>query len=386
MLKDLVSLRSLQGEIVGSSISVKDPEASLPLPAQLSELEVTSYGGQDMLLFRANRVINRLSTGNDLNDTDKLTKAIEESKTLLLEEVENSNDPQNRFQLHNNLAFLYDHVPKKALAVQHRTISQELKGMLDPSAIEQVEKNKTLWEPYFRDARRAKGEPVNEAERLMAHLHEQKAKLEAAEADEESDELTVLSCVDSIADTLRDLGRKREAIEHYQRVIEGRQRLLPVNDKAILQIKFARSKLLGEMSKYDESIPTLRALANTLALLEDHKFYHNVKGTLGLQIMNSLQWSGDSLTVEAREELYQQAKTVMEESIKAREEFYEPDDVNIAIGLSSLASLHAYKNDYNEAERLYKSAIQAHLTRTTYVADRSLVWCRNNLAILWRDM
>ncbi len=389
-LKDLVSLKSLlkslQGEIFGSSISIKDPEASLPLPAQLSELELTSLGGQDMLLFRANRVINRLGTGRDLNDTDKLTKAIEESKTLLLEEVESSNDPQIRFQLHNNLAFLYDRVRNKALAVQHRTTSEELKGMLDPGAIEQIEKNNTLWKPYFRDARRAKGEPVNEAESLVAQLHEQKAKLETAEADEKREELTVLACVDDIADTLRHLERKVEAVEHYQRVIEGRQRLLPANDKVILQDKFARSKLLGQMGRYDESIPTLRALVNTSAPLEDHKFYHNVKGTLGLQIMNSLVWSSDSLTVEAREEQYQEAKTVMEEDIKVKEELYEPDDVNIAIGLSNLASLHAYKNDYNKAETLYKSAIQAHLTRTTYAADRSLVWCRNNLAILWRDM
>ena len=385
-LKDSVSLISLQGEIIGSKILIKDPEASFPLPAQLSELELTSLGGQDMLLFRANRVINRLGTGRDLSDTDKLTKAIEESKTLLLEEVESSNDPQVRFQLHNNLAFLYDRVRNKALAVQHRTTSEELKGMLDPGAIEQIEKNNTLWKPYFRDVRRAKGEPVNEAESLMAQLHERKAKLEAAEADKKSDELTVLSCVDDIADTLRHLERKAEAIEHYQRVITGRQRLLPANDKAILEVNFARSKLLGQMRRYDESIPTLRALVNMSAPLEDHKFYHNVKGTLGLQIMNSLEWSGDSLTVEAREELYQEAKTVMEENIKVKEEFYEPDDVNIAIGLSNLASLHAYKKDYNEAETLYKSAIQAHLTRTTYAADRSLVWCRNNLAILWRDM
>ena len=386
MLKDSVRLNSLQREIFGSSFSTKSPEATLSLPAQLSELQVTSLGGQHMLFVRANRVINRLGTGSDLNDTKKLAQAIEDSKTLLLEEVQSSNDPQVRFQLHNNLAFLYDRISNKALAVQHRSIGEELKSMLDPSAIEQVEKFKTPWKTYFRDARRAKGEPINEAERLMVQLHERKTKLKAAEADPKADELTILSCVDELANTLRDLGRHKEAIVYYQRVIEGRQQLLPTNDDAILRVMFARSKLLSQLCKYDESIPCLRTLLSILATCDDQKFHYNVKGTLGLQILNSLEWSGKSIAAEVREELLKEARRVLEEVVKGMEELYEPGDVNIAIGISNLASLYAYEKDHKKAEVLFKTAMQMHLMRTTYVADQSLVWCQNSLAILWRDM
>ena len=83
-LRDLENLRSLQREIFGSRISTKNPDETLPLPAKLSDLELTSLGGQELLLFKANRVINQLSTESDLNDTQKLTKAIEDTKALLL--------------------------------------------------------------------------------------------------------------------------------------------------------------------------------------------------------------------------------------------------------------------------------------------------------------
>lgn len=386
MIDGLAEMTDFQRKFLSPIEPTHTVDTSLTVPAQIMETGIVSMGGRDLLLSRARKVVHRLGSEKGRVSAETLTKAAEDLEKLLLEEIEDNNSIPTRIQLHTYLAYVHNGLGNMRIAVQHRTIKEELKTMLEPEAVDQIERSSKLWTSYLRDSHRVKGEPVNEAERLEKRLDERRAKLLAAEAEDSADELNILSCVEAVAHVLRDLGRDAEAAEHYERVIQGRQRLLPANDKETLSVIHARSKLLSSLRRYDESIPNFRTLQREYAALDDHKVHNNVRGSLGLELLLSVRSSGDSLPEIVKRTRLVEAKDLLEASAKGAEEIFEPGDFNISASLSSLASLYAYEKDYDKAEACYKSAIRVHLTRTSTEANTSLILSRNNLACLWKTM
>ena len=386
IMNGVTELTNLQRRYLNLTSPVHTADTSLTVPAQIAEYMFAAMSMQDFPLSRANKMLNRLAGEIANAGGETLTKVVQDLEKLLLEEVEHNNSVPTRLQLHTYLALVHNGIGNKVIAMQHRTIKEELKSMLEPEVAEKIEKSSKIWTSYWRDSRRIKGEPVNEAQIFERQLDERRAKLSAAEAEDPQDELNILSCVEAIADTLRDLGRDAAAAEHYERVIQGRQWLLPANDKGTLLAIFARSKLLGNLHRFDESIQNLRMLQKGYAGLGDQKVHHNVTGSLGLHILNSIKWSGNSLAESTQQTLLLEAKALLEAGVETAEELFELGDINISHSFSNLASLHAYNKKYNEAEACYKSAIRMYLTRTSTEADPGLIKSRNNLACLWSEM
>ena len=387
LLDGMTKLNILQRKFLGLGQPLDTTETSpLNVPAQSLEKTMSSIGGQGLTSNNADRIISRLGAGGGRVYIETQTRAAEDLEKLLMEEIEHKNNVPARLKLHTYLASVYSGLGNNAIAVQHRTIREELVTMMEPEDVEQLEKSDRLWTTYWRDSHRLSWGPVNEAQRLERQLIESRAELSTAEAGNPPDELSILSCVEAIADTLRDLSRDAEAAEHYKRVIQGRQRLLPANDREILSAIFERSKLLGSLSYSDESIQDLRMLQKEFAELGDREAHNNIRGTLGLEILRFVQQSKASLPETAQDALLLEAKELLEASVKTAEEIFQPGDFNISACFSNLASLHAYQENYEEAEIHWKAAIRVHLSRTSNDVDPGLIKAQNCLACLWNDM
>ena len=315
-----------------------------------------------------------------------LRRAVGDLEALLLEEIENGNSVTTRMLIHGHLASIHGALGNKAIAVQHRTIKEDLKTMLEPEQVAQMQDPYRFLSAFAREYQRAKGSPVNLAQSLAIQLETWQAEFAKARSEEPLDELYVLSCIDRVADTLRDLGREAEVADHYLLVIQGRGRLLPANDKVILDVRFARSNLLANLRRYDESIEELRLLREIYTEIGDTKTLSNVLGTLGLNLQNSVKWQANTLAKTAQQSQLLEATALLKQAVKTVEDLFKPGDINIASAFSSLGSLYYFRGELAKAESRYQSAIHVHLTRTSDPADSSLVNSRNNLTCLWKKM
>lgn len=385
-LAEADQLRSHVAQLLGLNEAPAASEPSVEISHRILETTLKSVGGGDLILNRAHAVVHEIRFEEGKANVADLRRAVENLEALLTEEIENDNSVPTRMLIHRHLASVHDALGNKALAVQHRTVREDLKTMLEPEIAAQMQDPYKISSAFTRESRRAKGDPVNLAQSLVLQLEKRQTELVKAESDESLDELNVLSCVDRVADTLRDLGRDAEAADHYLRVIQGRKRLVPANDEAILSVRFARSKLLANLRRYDESIEELRLLRKDYIEKGDAKLLSSVSGTLGLQLQSSVKWQANALAKTTQQSRLLEATALLEQSVKTVEDLYEPGDVNISSAISNLGSLYDSQGELAKAESSYESAIHVHLTRTSDPADRSLVISRNNLACLWQKM
>ena len=379
-------LRSHVAQFLSLRENTAASEPSVEISHRILENTLKSVGGEDLILNRAHTAVHAIRFEEGKANAVDLRGAVENLEALLIEEIENDNSVPTRMLIHGHLASVHGALGNKAIAVQHRTIREDLKAMLEPEQVAQMQDSYKISSAFARESRRAKGDPVNLAQNLALQLETGRAELTKAESDEPSDELHVLSCVDRVADTLRDLGREAEAADHYLRVIQGRERLLPANDVAILSVRFARSKLLANLHRYDESIQEFRLLQKKYKEIGDAKTLSNVLGTLGLQLQSSVKWQANSLTKSTQQSRLLEATALFEQNVKTVEDLFEPGDVNISSAISNLGSLYQSQGEFAKAESCHESAIHVHLTRTSDPADRSLVMSRNSLACLWEKM
>lgn len=386
LLEEIGQFRSNVAQLLGLREATAASEPSMDISHRLLENDIKSVGGGDLILNRAHAAVHELQIWEEKANAVDLARAVENLEALLAEEVENNNSVPTRMQIHRYLADVHGALGNKAIAVQHRTIKQDLKTMLETEQVAQMQDSYKISSAFERERQRVKGDPVNLAQSLALELETRRAELAKAESDKPSDELHVLSCVDRVADTLRDLGREAEAADHYLQVIQGRERLLPANDGAILIVRFARSKLLANLRRYDESIEELRLLQQKYREIGDAKILSSVLGTLGLQLQDSVKWQGNALAKTTQQSRLLEATALLEQSVKTVEDLFEPGDVNIASAITNLGALYHYQGDLAKAESCYESAIHVQLTRTSDPADRSLVNSRNSLACLWENM
>ena len=385
-LAEADKLRSHVAQLLGLTEASAASKPSVEISHRILENTLKSVGGGDLILNRAHAAVHEIRSEEGKANVADLQRAVENLEALLTEEIENDNSVPTRMLIHGHLASVHDALGNKAIAVQHRTIREDLKTMLEPEQAAQMQDSYKISSAFTRESRRAKGDTVNLAQSLALELGKRQAELAKAESDEPLDELKVLSCVDRVADMLRDLGREAEAVDHYLRVIQGRKRLLPANDEAILSVRFARSKLLANLRRYDESIEELRLLRKDYIEKGDARLISSVSGTLGLQLQSSVKWQANSLAKNIQQSRLLEATALLEQSVKTVEDLYEPGDVNISSAISNLGSLYDSQGELAKAESCYESAIHVHLTRTSDPADRSLVISRNNLACLWEKM
>lgn len=385
-LTEFGQLRSHVAQSLGLKEASAVAEPSAEISHRILENTLQSVGGGDLILKRAHAAVHEIRFEEGKANVVDLRRAVENLEALLTEEVELDNNVPTRMLIHAHLASVHAALGNKAIAVQHRTIREDLKTMLEPEQAAQMQDSYKISSAFARESRRAKGDPVNLAQNLALQLEERQAELAKAESDEPSDELQVLSCVDRIADLLRDLGREAEAADHYLRVIKGRERLLLANDEAILNVRFARSKLLAKLHRYDESIEELRLLQKSYTEIGDARTLSNVLGTLGLELQNSVKWEGNALAKTTQHSRLLEATALLEQTVKTVEDLFEPGDVNISTANSNLGSLYQSQGDFAKAESCYESAIHVHLTRTSDPGDQRLIMSRNNLACLWENM
>ena len=385
-LAEAGQLRSNVAQFLGLREASAASEPPVEISHRILENTLKSVGGGDLILHRAHAAVHKVRFEEGKANVVDLRRAVGDLEALLSEEIENNNSVVTRMLIHGHLASVHSALGNQAIAVQHRTIREDLKTTLEPEQAAQMQDPYKISSPFARESRRAKGDAVNLAQSLAIQLETRRAELAKAESDEPSDELHVLSCVDKVADTLRDLGREAEAADHYLRVIQGRERLLPANDKATLIVRFARSKLLANLRRYDESIEELRLLQENYTEIGDAKILSSILGTLGLHLQSSVKWQADTLTKTAQQSRLLEATALLEQSVKTVEDLFEPGDVNISTAVSNLGSLYHSQGILAKAESCYKSAVHVHLTRTSDPADRSLVISRNNLACLWVEM
>ena len=385
-LAEAGQLRSHVAQFLGLREAAAASEPPMEISRRILENTLKSVGGGDLILNRAHAAVHKIRFEEGKANVVDLRRAVVDLEALLSEDIENDNSVLTRMLIHGHLASVHDALGNKAIAVQHRTIRENFKTMLEPEQAAQMQDPYKISSAFARESRRAKGDPVNLAQSLAIQLETRLAELAKAESDEPSDELHRLSCVDRVADTLRDLGREAEAADHYLRVIQGRERLLPANDKAILSVRFARSKLLANLRRYDESIEELRLLQEKYIEIGDAKVLSNVLGTLGVHLQSSVEWQANSLAKTAQESRLLEATALLEQNVKTVEDLFEPGDVNISTAFSNLGSLYSSQGELAKAESCHQSAIHVHLTRTSDPADRSLVISRNNLAYLWSKM
>lgn len=386
LLADVNQLRSRVTQSLGLKEAPAASEPSVEISRRILENTFKSVGGADLILNRAHAAVHDIRFEEGKPNVVDLAKAVEILEALLAEEIENDNSVPTRMVIHGHLASVHVALGNKAIAVQHRTVREDLKTMLEPEQVAQMKDPYKISAAFEREGRREKGNPVNLAQSLALQLETRRAELAKAESDEPLDELHVLSCLDKVADTLRDLGREAEAADHYLRVIQGRERLLPANDGAVLIVRFARSKLLANLRRYDESIEELRLLQKIYAEIGDAKTLSSVLGTLGLHLQSSVKWQAKSLSQTTQQSRLREATALLEQNVKTVDDLLEPGDVNIASAISNLGSLYHFQGDLAKAESCYHSAIHVHLTRTSDPADRSLVISRNSLACLWETM
>ena len=379
-LMDGQALLSDQRKWVGLQPPQATLDDSLAPSAQVLELSNTLLGGKGTILYRASHIMTHIG---ESREQDALRKAIVDLEDLLAEELEQSTDVHTRYQIHLYLAFLHDRSGNKALAVQHRTIREDLELMLEPGVAAQIKQYAKFWKTYSRTERRSKGEPANRTQILERQLNLQKAQLAEAESQYDASKLKVLELTDEIANTLVSLGRYAEAIHEYDRVIDGRQQVLPTNDRETLSTRFARSKALSQLQRYDESIPELRMLREAYASLGEWKIHSNVTGTLGLQLFNEVELSTSSHSESMGDPRLVEATTLLGDVADSAQDLYEPGDKNIAIRMSNSAAVYAYQEQFDKAETLYQSALRVHHTRTSDEADESLISAQNSIASLW---
>lgn len=385
-MNELTEVNNLRRKFFNLSEPIDTRDTSLTVPAQIQENAFETLNIQGLPLIRAGKIVNRLRLDGDRASVETILQAVQDLEKLLLEEIEHNNSVLSRLRLHSYLATVHTALGSSKLARQHRTIREELKAMLKPEVVESIERHDKLWTTYHRDSHRINGEPVNEAQRLERQLDDSRARLSVAEAEDSPDHLNTLDCVETVAFALEKLGRDEEAVEHYGRAIQGRQRLLPANDEKVLSVIFARSKLLGSLGKYEESIQDLRMLRREHTALGDRKVHNNVIGSLGLGLVELVRFSGSSLAKSTQQAFLLEARDLLKASVKMAEELYEPGDLNISATLSNIAYLHEYQKDYNEAEACRISAIRVDLARASSEADIELLVSRNNLACLWVKM
>ena len=385
-LAEAGQLRSHVAQFLGLREASAESEPSVEISHRILENTLKSIGGEDLILNRAHAAVHAIRFEEGKANVVDLQGAVENLEALLTEEIENDNSIPTRMLIHGHLASVHGALGNKAIAVQHRTIREDLKTMLEPEQAAQMQDPYKISSAFARESRRARGDPVNLAQSLVLQLETRRAELAKAESDEPLDELNVLSWVDRVADSLRDLGREAEAADHYRRVIQGRERLLPANDVAILSVRFARSKLLANLRRYDESIEELRLLQKSYTEIGDAKTLSNVLGKLGLQLHSSVKWQANALTKTTQQSRLLEATALLEQNVKTVEDLFEPGDVNISSAISNLGSLYHSQGELVKAESCHESAIRVHLARTSDPADRSLVMSRNSLACLWEKM
>ncbi|KAL8663145.1 MAG: hypothetical protein Q9202_004077 [Teloschistes flavicans] len=385
-LAEAGQLRSRVAQSLGLQEASATSETPVELSRQILENTIVPFGGGDLILNRVHMATHNIRFEEGKAKVADLQRAIGDLEALLSEEIEDENSVPIRMLIHRHLAFVQDALGNKAIAVQHRTIREDLKTMLEPEQIAQMQDPYRFSSAFARESQREKGGPVNLAQRLAIQLETRRAELAKAKSDEPLNELHVLSCIDEVADTLRDLGREAEAADHYLLVIQGRRRLLPATDRAILNVRFARSKLLANLRRYDESIEELRLLRELYTEIGDTKILSNVLGSLGLNLQNSVKWQANTLPKTTQQSRLLEATTLLEQAVKTVEDLFEPGDVNIAVAFSNLGSLYDFRGELTKAESRYQSAIHVHLTRTSDPADSKLVQSRNNLACLWEKM
>ena len=119
--------------LLGQSELIQAAETSSNVPVQIMEKSLLSMGGQDLIPSRTKKVLNRLITANGSASVETLKNAVEELENLLLEEVEHNNSIPSRLEIHTCLAMVHDALGNKAIAVQHRTVREELKSMMGTS-------------------------------------------------------------------------------------------------------------------------------------------------------------------------------------------------------------------------------------------------------------
>ena len=385
-LAEAGQLRSQVAQSLGVRAASAASGPSGEISHRILEKTLLSVGGGDLILNRAHSAVHDIRFVEGKANVVDLRRAVENLEALLAEEIENDNSVPTRMLIHGHLASVHGALGNRAIAVQHRTVKEDLKTMLEPEQAAQMQDPYKISSAFTRESRRAKGDPVNLAQSLELQLKTRRAELAQAKSDDPSDELHVLSCVDRVVDTLRDLGREAEAADHYLLVIRGRERFFPANDEAILSVRFARSKLLANLRRYDESIEELRLLQEKYTEIGDAKSLSSVLGTLGLQLQSSLKWQANALTKTTQKSRLLEATALLEQNVKTVEDLFEPGDVNISSAISNLASLYQSQGELAKAESCYKSATHVHLTRTSDPADRNLVISRNNLACLWEKM
>ena len=386
LLAETGQLRSHVAEFLGLREASAVSEPSADISFRILENILKSVGGVDLILNRAHAAVHEIRFEEGKANVVDLRRSVEDLEALLAEEIENDNSVPTRMVIHGHLASVHDALGNKAIAVQHRKIRQDLKTMLQPEQAAQMQDPSKISSAFTRESRRAKGDPVNLAQSLALQLETRRAELAKAESDKPPNELHVLSCVDRVADVLRDLGREADAADQYLRVIKGREHLLPANAEAILSVRFARSKLLANLRRYDESIEELRLLQSKYTEIGDAKTLSNVLGTLGHQLQSSVKWQANALSKITQQSRLLEATALLEQNVKTVEDTFEPGDVNISTAISNLGSLYHLQGELAKAESCYESAIQVHLTRTSDPADRSLIISRNNLACLWENM
>ena len=382
-LEAMHTIQSFHNKVTGLEQPYDAVNSTLSLPTQLYESYTAMMGGRVSTLYKAQEIIRRQA---DPPNSALLGRAVKEMEDLLCEEVEKSNDVQVCYQLHRYLAWLHDLLGNKAFATQHRAIAEDFEAILEPGVIAQMKLLNDNWKFYHRHERRSRGEPTNQAQVLERQLSRLKAELAKAESEEDRDLLQILQSTDLIADTLRDLGRDTEAIDYYERVIDGRKLILPATDRKTLLTTFARSKLLGQLKRFDESIADLRMLQEGFASIGEWKVHSNVTGTLGFQLFTQATSITDSCSEDMRARLLMEATDILETQAGSLEELFDPGDTNISIGMSNLAVLYMYQEQHDKAEALYQSAIQVIRTRTSNEADQSLIWTQNSLAACYHRM
>ena len=382
-LEAMQTIKSIHEKMGDPNQLQEGANTDVSLPAQLRQTYTAIVGGKQSILYKAAFVLDRIT---DASDLALISQAVVEMENLLSKEVETSNSVQVCYQLHRHLAYLNYLLANKPLATQHRTIAEDLEAMLEPDVAAQIKLMNNNLKVYQRNERRLRGEPVNEAQGLERRLSKLKEELAEAETQKDHDVLKVLQCMDSIGDTLRDLGRYTEAVDQYTRVIEGRKLLLPAADRKTLLTTFARSKLLGQLKRFDESIPDLRMLQQAFASMSDWKVHSNVTGTLGFQLFTQATSSAASISEDTRARLLTEATEILETICESLEELFDPGDTNISINMSNLAVIYAHRKSFDKAEALYRSAIRVHRTRTSNEADESLIWTQNSLASCCMDM
>ena len=288
-LAEVTQLRSQVTQLIGLKEASTASDPSKEISQRLIEATINQGGGGELVLTRAHTVVHRIRFEEGKPNVVDLRMAVKDLEALLSEGIKNNNGVLTRMLIHAHLASVQDALGNKAIAVQHRAIREDLKNMLEPEQVAQMQDPYMKSSAFVRESRRAKGDPVNLAQSLAIQLETRQAEITKAESDEPVDALHVLSCVDRFADTLRDLGREAEAAEQYLRVIRGREQLLPANNKAILIVRFARTKLLLNLRRYDESIEELRLLQENYKEIGDAKLLSSISGTLGNTLHRSVK-------------------------------------------------------------------------------------------------